>query len=229
MERRIKKKYQLVVVAHPDDETLFMGGWILSNPKVNYHIICVTDGDGDGDALRRMKQFKKACTLLGASSFEQLDFPDVYEERLDVKSLEEYLRSLPLPEKVFTHGIVGEYGHPHHQDVSFAVHSSFYRRAPVMSVAYNCHPDECISLKKSVFDKKAEILSKVYGSETQRFAHLIPNYHSEGFTKLGMDEVRGIYDFLLGGKKPDAKRVKVYRNYWPHFSNWYKKTPERLF
>ena len=224
-----EKKYNLAVVAHPDDETLFMGGWILSQRKLPWHVICVTDANADGAGKKRRRQFQRACEALSVKSHEHWDFPDVYKNRLDVSRLESLLLDLPLPANVYTHGVVGEYGHPHHQDVSYAVHKTFHRRTQVWSVAQHCLPNEVVQLKPSVFAKKSEILQKIYGSETQRFSHILPNSFAEGFTKVSLKEVEAIYRFLETGKKRSVSDIKVYKHYWPYFSKWYSQVPARLF
>lgn len=224
----LPEKYNLVVVAHPDDETLFMGGLLLAQKDLPWHVICVTDANADGQGQMRAQQFAKACEKLKVQSFEQLDFPDIYEKRLDVVRLAKFLEQLPSPVKVYTHGIVGEYGHPHHQDVSWAVHQVFGQQSEVMSVAYNSFPSEVVTLSQEQHLKKAMILNEIYGSETQRFSHLIPNTFVEGFTKVSVNEVEAIYSFV-NGREFSEDAIQVYSSYWTHFNNWYKQTPERLF
>lgn len=226
-----KKKdgQNLVVTAHPDDETLFMGGLIMSERKRPWKVICVTDGNADGQGAKRKAQFEAACRLLKVRDFEMWTFPDVYEKRLDVDRLTDRLSELSCPPVVYTHGIVGEYGHPHHQDVSWAVHRVFEKQCPVYSVAYNCMPQKTVVLSRAVFARKARILSEIYGSETQRFAHLIPTTFAEGFVKVDGREVQGIYRFLIEGKQPKQNLIKAYERYWPHFRLRFSQPPRRLF
>ena len=110
------KKHNLLVVAHPDDETIFFGGLVQVYRRRPWKVICVTDGNADGEGEKRKKDFFSACTQLIAKSFEMWDFPDRFGQRLDIDRLAQRLKTENAAE-VFTHGALGEYGHPHHQDV----------------------------------------------------------------------------------------------------------------
>jgi len=61
----------LVILAHPDDESLLCGGTIaaLSDAGCNVHVVSMTDG-----AQGRWTSFSRACDLAGATC-ELLDFP----------------------------------------------------------------------------------------------------------------------------------------------------------
>src|SRR5262245_23146964 len=114
-------KFNLLCVAHPDDEVIFFGGLLQRRRTLPWTIVCMTDANADGDGRRRKLQFEKACRSLGIKDAQWWNYPDIYEQRLPVEDIIAQLREeFPRPQNVFTHGIVGEYGHPHHQDVSFA-------------------------------------------------------------------------------------------------------------
>ena len=211
------KKYNILVCAHPDDETLFFAGLVLQSRKQNWLIACVTDGNADGMGQKRKADFEKACRLLGAQKTEFFGLPDVYDQRLDIKRLQMCLSQLPPAQIVYTHGPVGEYGHPHHQDVCFAVHDYFQKKTKVRGVAYNCEPDFVIQLSPAEFKTKAKILSTIYGSETQRFQNLLPCTFAEGFTEYSMAEVSELYRFYSEKKWPDGKKLKKTKWLLPFF------------
>ncbi len=231
-----KMKYNLVCVAHPDDETLFFGGLLLSGRKtigpkpgpealssrplhesrsVPWVIVCATS---DGNADRR-RQFTDACKALGVTETHWWGFPDKYEERLPIDRVVEKLQALPPPNEVFTHGIVGEYGHPHHQDVSYAVHKAFPGHTNLYSVAYNTFPELEVKLTADDFALKARILTQIYGSETNRFLNVLPATFVEGFRRLDTSEVEAIYDYFAGGKSLAKEKLKAHQwliDYLPH-------------
>jgi LmbE family N-acetylglucosaminyl deacetylase len=205
------KAHNLIVVAHPDDETIFFGGLMQRHRTKLWTIVCMTDANADGDGRRRKKQFEKACRLQGVKDAQWWGFPDIYEKRLDISAMTDGLLALPKPHEVYTHGIIGEYGHPHHQDVSYAVHKAFSENARVYSAAYNTFPDFSISLTKKEFAKKADVLTQTYGSETSRFLNLLPATAYEGFLHLDLKEVEAVYDFFAHGKSLRSSDLRAYK------------------
>jgi len=224
-----KKKHNLIISAHPDDETLFFAGLVLKKRQNPWHVICVTDGGADGKGPERQSHFLAACEALGVQQTTFLNLPDRFEQRLDVWQVRSLLEDLPSPNQVFTHGPLGEYGHPHHQDISMAVHERFAKKAPVFSVAHNCLPDLTISLDKKTYTQKAEILSKIYFSETERFIHFVPATTTESFVRLSLKEVRAIYDFFAFDKTIGNSDLIKYKWFLPYFSSFKKRTRNRPF
>lgn len=211
-----KKSRALLVVAHPDDETIFFGGLILGRKgDVDWTVVCVTS---DGDANRK-RQFTDACRALGITESLWWEFVDRYEQRLPIENVIARLRALPAADEIYTHGIVGEYGHPHHQDVSYAVHCAFQGHPKLYSVAYNTFPEFEIQLSPEEFEIKARILTKIYGSETSRFLNVLPSTFAEGFRRLEQREVEAVYDFLARKAPLATEHLKAHRwlvDYLPH-------------
>ncbi|MES2965436.1 MAG: PIG-L family deacetylase [Bdellovibrionota bacterium] len=203
-------KYDLLVVAHPDDETLFFGGLLLRRRTRPWTVICATDGNADGMGQVRKKQFETACKKLGVKSALWWSYPDRYEDRLPVDDLVTRLKALPKPHTIFTHGIIGEYGHPHHQDVSYAVHAAFAGHPRVHASAYNAFPDFRIALTEKEFRLKAKILTEIYGSETTKFLNLLTASSTEGFLTLKPKEIEALYAFHAKGQALDSKALTRY-------------------
>jgi len=229
MSKRNIEKYRLLVVAHPDDETLFFSAAIQQQRELPWVVICVTDGNADGQGSARALQFKQACKKLKAAKSLHWDFPDIYEKRLDISRLTEMLRSLPKPTEVYTHGPAGEYGHPHHQDVSFAVHSVFTKKTPVWAPAYNCHAEKIFRLSEAQYKIKSKIYSEVYKGETLRFSEFLPNRNTDEFTKFSLPEVEEIYNSITESREPQKSKLKKYKWFHSFLKEKVKKKSLRPF
>jgi LmbE family N-acetylglucosaminyl deacetylase len=222
------KKPNLIVVAHPDDETIFFGGLIQTYRRRPWKVICVTDGNADGQGERRRLDFLNACKKLGAAKAEMWDFPDLYDQRLDLSRLVERLQSENAAE-VFTHGILGEYGHPHHQDVCLGTHRAFAKSRTVWSVAYNCYAEKLIKIPRKAYQRKCEVLSLIYFSETQRFARWLPAANYEGYSKVELKEVEALHMYFRDGKVPAPSFLKTYRWFKPYLEEFRTQVTARPF
>lgn len=109
----------LVLTAHPDDEILFLGAHILSNPDWEWRVICMTHETDDWRG-REFSRSQEALDARGVSSrFAQLGMADedVPEGNFVAweDALAQHLDAFPADEDVvYTHNRAGEYGHPHH-------------------------------------------------------------------------------------------------------------------
>lgn len=222
-----KKPENLLIVAHPDDEAIFFSGLLLASR--NWHVICVTDGNADGLGLERQFQFRQSCKHLKVLKADCWEFPDVFKNRLDVALLEGHLKGLPKYKRVFTHGILGEYEHKHHQDVSYATHRAFYKRAPVFSVAYNVYPDFNVRLTEKQFKIKTDILWKIYAGETKRFLNFLPATSTESFSKLSIKEVEAIYSWLTQKIPIPEKALLKYKWLLPYLQTGGGNLDSRVF
>lgn len=195
-----QEDYMLVVVAHPDDETIFFTAPILQKDRP-CKVLCITDGNADGQGEQRKSQFLHATKLLGVEEAIWWGAPDIYESRLTKELVWEALQSIPKPSLVYTHGPVGEYMHPHHQDICFGVHELWGESLPINGVAYNCFPQQVLHLTEAQYALKSRIVSEIYGSETKRFLNLIPCQAHETFIRTSLQEVREIYRFLTNASE----------------------------
>lgn len=112
-------KEALVIVAHPDDETIWAGGMILKNSQWDWTIISLCRKN-DSD---RMPKFLGVCNFYKANAIIS-DLDDEKLEPLPIKEIIEKIKLL-LPKNkydyIFTHGENGEYGHLRHKEVHRAV------------------------------------------------------------------------------------------------------------
>ena len=191
----------LIVVAHPDDETLFSLGPLLqktahrsSGPGgrikcTDWTIVCATDADGNGEGLARMRLFGRACRSLGAKMV-CLGHPDQFDQEIDRTALTQQLQALGSDwTAVYTHGPLGEYGHIHHQNVSLGVHQAFFGICPVWSVSNNVAAELTVTLSRREFKQKTDLLMKYYDGEIRKFLNLIPLQAHEAYNRLSLSQV----------------------------------------
>lgn len=109
-----------IVVAHPDDETIWMGGTLLVHKDWYWKLYIAThnkDDDRGKELINAISQFKSQ----GVSNleYEFLEtMPDVQEyEKLNKTEIYGKLNTLDLADFniIFTHNIDGEYGHGNHK------------------------------------------------------------------------------------------------------------------
>jgi LmbE family N-acetylglucosaminyl deacetylase len=107
----------VVIVAHPDDETIWCGGLILQNPEWDWTIMSLCRGD-DAD---RAPKFHRACERYGAQAIiTELDDGQPLAEidpRKEIAWPIRYHLGGQEWDLVVTHGQAGEYGHQRHREV----------------------------------------------------------------------------------------------------------------
>ncbi|MBN2304657.1 MAG: PIG-L family deacetylase [Anaerolineae bacterium] len=136
----------MMIGAHPDDETIMVGGTLamLSARGVPVYIVCATDGRGGESgglpgvdspaklAAVRALELKNAAAALGAATVMQLGYEDpvigpgdrLFGFAADADELATRIGDLIRVQGVdvvLTHGSDGEYGHPAHIQVHQAV------------------------------------------------------------------------------------------------------------
>ncbi len=218
------------MVSHPDDEALFFGG-LIQTKKFEWFVVCVTNGNADGMGEKRKQDFFRSCRVLGVKKAEVWDYPDIFDKRLDTAKITKDLseRLLGNFKNVFTHGVLGEYGHLHHQDICFAVHSAFRKNSKIFSIAYNTFPKIKIQLTEKLFNKKTKVLWEIYSSESRKLINLLPATFCEGFSQLSFKEVSSIYGWLANGQPLNEKVIKANRWLIPHLKDGGGTLKTRLF
>jgi LmbE family N-acetylglucosaminyl deacetylase len=173
-----------VIVAHPDDETLWAGGTILSHPSWNCFIISLCRGSD----TERAPRFYNALKVFRSEGImgDLDDGPD--QQPLDENEIERVILDL-IPQKHFdiiiTHNPSGEYTrHIRHEEVSKAVirlwnadkiHAgelwtfayedggkAYYPRAVETAPIYR-------TLTKRIWLRKYSIITETYGFEKGGF------------------------------------------------------------
>jgi LmbE family N-acetylglucosaminyl deacetylase len=184
-----------VIVAHPDDETLWAGGTILSNPLWKWYIVCLCRGN-DND---RAPKFFKTLRILGSQGIMG-DLDDGPEQKpLNEIELEHTILKLLPPihfDLIISHNPDGEYTrHIRHEETGKAVLKLWlagkisadelwifayedggreYYPRPVETASF-CH-----ILAEQIWLKKYKIITETYGFKKTSFkAETIP--HAEAF------------------------------------------------
>jgi glycosyltransferase involved in cell wall biosynthesis len=148
-------KTGLVIVAHPDDETLWFSGIMRLHSDIAWTIACVTYTAESP----RGQDFRRVCRQIPADGilFGFLDTPGplVDESELEIK-LVGLLQQQPW-DVVLTHNLQGEYGHVHHRQVHRLVQKHFPQVVfsgfgNTQIDAQVCLPAPVFAWKKRLFD-----------------------------------------------------------------------------
>jgi LmbE family N-acetylglucosaminyl deacetylase len=177
-QKNKKPKTAAIIVAHPDDETLWAGGTILRHPTWQWFIVCLSRAS-DTDRAPRFNSALKTFKSEGAMG----DLDDGPEQMsLDEKDVENAILEL-LPHKHFdfiiSHNPTGEYTkHLRHEEISKAVIELFHAGKifanELWTFAYEDgkkqyypRPEESASmyqtLTKRIWRRKYRIITETYG------------------------------------------------------------------
>jgi LmbE family N-acetylglucosaminyl deacetylase len=197
----------VVIVAHPDDETIWCGGLILQHPDWDWTIMSLCRAD-DPD---RAPKFKKVCQIYGAEAImTDLDDSSVLQPidprtdigRRIVRSTEDTSWDLCV-----THGQNGEYGHLRHRQI----HSEVLRLVTenrlqcreLWAFAYDCDSATSRCSAATWGEKRVELTARQL-SEKKRIVH-----EEYGYARVSF-EVKACISpecfHLVEGKGKERKR-----------------------
>ncbi|KKW46112.1 MAG: hypothetical protein A3A43_02735 [Candidatus Liptonbacteria bacterium RIFCSPLOWO2_01_FULL_56_20] len=174
----------LVLVAHPDDETIWMGGTMLRFPHVRWTVMSLCRS-GDAD---RAPKFRRACGRYGARAIiSDLEDEGVIGVRASVPAIRSRIRRAVGARRftyLFTHGYNGEYGHPRHRGVHRAAkmmlaartlraESTFYFAYRFDEKKGSCLPERrapfIVRLRPAEHRAKKAIVENMYGFSSASF------------------------------------------------------------
>ena len=174
----------LVIVAHPDDETIWSGGLIMQHLDWDWTIMSLCRSD-DHDRARR---FRAVCELLGADGLiSDLDDGDplapINTRREIGNRIMECLPSMEW-DLCVTHGENGEYGHRRHKEVQTEVlglvQDGILECRDLWTFSYDCdaangdsylgaYAQRLVHLTEDQFDEKLRIVRDIYGYRYDSF------------------------------------------------------------
>lgn len=171
-------KSVLIIVAHPDDETLWAGGIILNNPSWDCFIIslCRKNDEDRAPKFYRVLEALNAKGIMGNLDDEPEQTPlntiDIQQVILDLLPKTDF-------DLIITHNLTGEYTrHLRHEEVGIAVMSLWLKNritAPTLwTFAYEddnkAHLPEAVEeahihnvLPEQIWLKKYDLMTQTYG------------------------------------------------------------------
>ena len=186
----LSRATNLMIVAHPDDETLWGGAHLLDE---DYLVVCVTCGNDKN----RVMEFQQALAI-SDDQYLMLDYPDKVNGKRDdwATSLEfitedlKEIMQIKNWDKIVTHNIDGEYGHIHHKMLHDVV-TSVYDNNSVKGSLYffgkyykkndmSLYQDNLTPINSDVSSIKINQMIEVYKSQSfikDSFGHMF-NYEN---------------------------------------------------
>ncbi len=186
-ELRKKRKNALIITAHPDDESLFIGGTIAEFRKWHWRILCVTDCDERYNRVRR-DELLRVCRIYKRYGRKVEPFMlgvtmkgGRFSTTEIIIKIRRFLSQSGLPDIVFTHNADGEYGHRTHKIVHNAVKSIKFRKIYTFSYRKQSfppvpwgdfEPEEVRLSRRSLSIKKRAISLYLKGSQRTNLSRL---------------------------------------------------------
>ncbi|XP_024535171.1 N-acetylglucosaminyl-phosphatidylinositol de-N-acetylase-like isoform X1 [Selaginella moellendorffii] len=127
-----RKRNVLLVIAHPDDESMFFGPTLLglaSTGAYNVRVLCLSSGNVDGRGWQRKEEILAACLVLKVplGNVEVMDVPELqdgFAERWDIELIRRVVQQRIMDHKIttlITFDSYGISGHPNHRSVHHAI------------------------------------------------------------------------------------------------------------
>jgi LmbE family N-acetylglucosaminyl deacetylase len=121
---------KLIIVAHPDDETIWASDLLDENTFVL--VICGKNRYNYLLTQKRKEEFEQVMSVT-KSSYKICDFPDkqhrwgIIEQEI-IKKIIYTISLFPLLENIYTHNEYGEYGHQDHVRIHYLVKNLYVNK-----------------------------------------------------------------------------------------------------
>ena len=175
----------LLFISHSDDDTIFCGGTILSNPNDSWHVVCMTFNLEDEPRGVEFKNAMENYKRLGVNlTYQMLGWEDIVLNDLDIKRWRDSVKNLNLEvDAVYTHNSEGEYHHPHHVAVNKIANELFPNtriyeficptmyRLQLVYQPFLAHT-KVVPLSPDIMRKKLDIYNNNYTSQLENWRNL---------------------------------------------------------
>lgn len=176
---------RVMFIAHPDDEIVSMGNFLLKYPE-NLLVICMTNGGN----LKRLKEFTSLMKYLNVQ-YQIWNFKDSldgkWNQRKVLKKIKQVIDQKKDWEMVLTHNKDGDYGHFQHKEVYRLVRLSYSKSNLFTPVRRELLRSSEYKLSLEETESKIKLFQKYYPSQ-QHIIDLYEEYFEYEF--INRDEVK---------------------------------------
>ena len=188
----LEQAKKLMIVAHPDDETLWGGGHLSEG---DYLVVCITHGSDK----TRSAEFYSVMEASGNQGI-MLSYPDkVNGKRDDWEAVQDGISAdlekvieLKTWDLIVTHNEAGEYGHIHHKKTNQIV-TQYYQQADCTIPLYTFGTYH----RKAALPDYAQDMTRIPDDQLQKKEELLSLYHSQERTIENLSHMNPYEEWTL--------------------------------
>ena len=134
----------ILLVAHPDDELLFFRN-ILHKYKKNIKVVSITNASNK----TRKNEFISSLAKFDIFNYEMWDYTDMNSYYISSKLKERIKEAINGYNKVYTHSLSGETGHPQHIGLYKAIHDQITNQKLYVPALYINNSDAALNFNSN--------------------------------------------------------------------------------